>query len=380
MQSPYFHADHWKMPSLHRAAAALTLLSVLVVGAWETYSAAWGIDLLDVPRTESDFREGRTTSALEKQIDKKLPLRKTLIAVANSLRFLLTGGGGEQVRVGRHEWLFLTEELRFDTAGGANLNARAELLGAAARELDGMGVKLVVALVPDKARVYPEYLSGGRYPEYNRPRYRDTLKALRSRNIAVIDLLEPLTSGATQSDVYYRTDTHWNHTGAKIAADTIAAVVKQMGIDLGDTTPFSTTTSDETVERPGDLIRLMGLEDTTEALRPRADREAPSETIQISTDNSSGLFGDAGVPVVLTGTSYSLRGNFHGFLQQALAAKVLNAAKDGGGFLQAITDYLKDDSFRLAKPKLLIWEVPERFVCSEIDGESTWLKEVGFKR
>ena len=100
-------------------------------------------------------------------------------------------------------------------------------------------------------------------------------------------------------------------------------------------------------------------------------------TRQTSADIAAGLFGDAAVSVTLTGTSYSLRGNFHGFLQQALSAKVLNAAKDGGGLLQATTAYLTDDAFKSAKPKILVWEVPERFLYSPLDDEPKWLKTVG---
>jgi alginate O-acetyltransferase complex protein AlgJ len=52
---------------------------------------------------------------------------------------------------------------------------------------------------------------------------------------------------------------------------------------------------------------------------------------------------------------------------------VLNTAKDGGGFLQAITAYLKDDSFKTSKPKVLIWEIPERMLQSPISDEKGWL-------
>jgi alginate O-acetyltransferase complex protein AlgJ len=86
------------------------------------------------------------------------------------------------------------------------------------------------------------------------------------------------------------------------------------------------------------------------------------------------------MPVVLTGTSYSQRGNFHGFLQQALSAKVLNTAKDGGGFLHGATQYLKDEAFRSSKPKVLIWEVPERFLGAEPEGEEKWLQTVGLRQ
>lgn len=362
--------------TLNQAAAAFALLGVLTVGAWQLNLAARQIDMSSVPHSTSDFREGRTTNALEKQLDQKLPIRDALIATANGLRFLITGGAGEQVRVGKQDWLFLAEELRFDPAGADNLRARADLLARTALQLDAMGVKLVITLVPDKARVYPGHLIGGRYPEYNRLRYQDALNALRSRNIVAIDLLSPLESNATSSQVYYRTDTHWNQTGAKIAAETIASVVKQMKLGW-EVTQFTTTTSTETIQRSGDLIRLMGLEDAPDAMRPKNDLETPSTTTQTDANSSGGLFGESDTPVVLSGTSYSLRANFHGYLQQALATKVLNVAKDGGGFLQATTEYLKDDSFRLAKPKLIIWEIPERFLLTKLEGEVTWLSNVG---
>jgi alginate O-acetyltransferase complex protein AlgJ len=72
-----------------------------------------------------------------------------------------------------------------------------------------------------------------------------------------------------------------------------------------------------------------------------------------------------------------LRGNFHGYLQQELSAKVLNTAKDGGGLLQAGTSYLTDNAFQSSKPKILVWEVPERFLYSKLSDEATWLQKVG---
>lgn len=376
MQSKISRTEDWKMVSLNRAMAALSLTTVMVVGAWQTVAASRQIGRQDYPNTLMDFREGRTTGALEKQIDQKLPARSTLISFANSLRFLITGGGGEQVRVGNGDWLFLTEEMRFDTGGSANLAARADLLGETARQLNAMGVHLVVALIPDKARVHSDKLKGSQYPAYNQTRYRDALKAMRERNVTVVDLLEPLTTEAAKSDVYYRTDTHWNQAGAKLAANAVAEVVRQLDVAL-TVTQFDTISSSESALRPGDLLRLMGLENTPDALRPHADHEVPVVTQERSASGAGGLFGDAGVSVVLTGTSYSLRGNFHGYLQQALQTKILNAAKDGGGLLQATTAYLTDDAFQSAKPVVLVWEIPERFVLATLDGEPGWLAKVG---
>lgn len=376
MQTPDLSSNHPATPSVFSALAALLFSCVMLVGAWQVVAASGAAGGLDFPRSWTDFREGRSTGALEKQLDQKLPIRPTLINGANSVRYLLTGSGGEQVRVGKSGWLFLTEELRFDTNGHVPLTARAQLLGAATRGLDKQGVKLVVALVPDKARVYGSQLASAHYPAYNRTRYQDSLTAFKGQGVTVVDLLTPLSQAAASQEVYYRTDTHWNQHGAQVAAQAIAAAVKQMELPL-DTTSFTSAPTGAQAERPGDLIRLMGLEGAPRALAPRADLEAPITTRQTSADAPSGLFGDVAVPVVLTGTSYSLRANFVGFLQQALSAKVLNAAKDGGGFLLATTQYLKDDAFRTAKPKVLIWELPERFLWSQLAEEPKWLKSVG---
>lgn len=367
--------DSAKPASSGAAFAALAFVLVMLGGVWQVIQASQQIGLDDVPHTWADFRQGRTTAALEKQLDQNLPGRETLIATANSLRYLLARSGGEQVRVGDDGWLFLTGELRYHDDAKRNLTARAELLHLASVALERRGVKLVVALVPDKARVYSAHLPG-EFPGYNRSRYRDALGALQARGVDVVDLLGPLALAAKNGEVYYRSDTHWNQAGAQAAAAAIATEVRRLDLALAET-EFATEKGGAEKERPGDLIRLMGLENAPNALRPQPDRETPLVTRQTSADSSNSLFGDASVEVVLTGTSYSLRGNFHGFLQQALAAQVLNTAKDGGGFLEAATEYLKDEAFRSSPPKVLIWEVPERFLGAQLEGETGWLPEAG---
>ena len=149
-------------PTIHNSLIALTMVGVMVAGAWQFRGALYNPDGLEFPRSMLDFREGRTTQTLEKQLDHKLPARSELIALANSLRYLVTGGGGDQVRVGKSDWLFLTEELRYDGASQQPLEVRADLLGTTTRLLREQGVQLVIALVPDKARIYENHLSDHR--------------------------------------------------------------------------------------------------------------------------------------------------------------------------------------------------------------------------
>lgn len=360
----------------HTYLAAGFFSLITVVGAWQVMQSIHAVQFEKLPQSVLDFREGRLTGALEKAIDHQMPLRANLIAYANATRYMLTGGGGDQVRIGNDNWLFIAEELRYEPNAQANLAVRLKLLADTSQQLAAQGIPLVVALVPDKARIYDNKLGFASYPEFNRNRYGETLVQLRKLNVNTVDLLGPLTQTASQTEVYYRTDTHWNQVGAKIAATAVANKASALALDL-DKVAFQTTESGSSVERSGDIIRLMGLETVPAALKPRPDIETPAVTKQTTAEASTGLFGDSAVPVVLIGTSYSLRGNFAGYLQEALSAKILSTAKEGGGFLQAASTYFADDAFKQNKPKLIVWEIPERFLYSKIEKESTWTKDVG---
>lgn len=363
----------------HRYLAAAAFIAVLILGAGQYISAARTPSGFDFARTPLDFREGRTTAQLEKQLDLKMPLRSQIIGYANAMRFATTGGAGDQVRAGRDGWLFLNEELRFDVEGPSHLLSRVELLRKTNQALGHMGAKLIVVLVPDKSRVYSTYLQSARYPSFNETRYQNSLAAFQSSGITVVDILTPLAAAKTQNAVYYKTDTHWNQVGAHIAAEAVAATARQYAY-AWEKTEFASITGVKPAPRTGDLVRLMGLEDLPDFLRPQPDVEVPVTTHQTSADGASSLFGESTVSVTLIGTSYSLRGNFHGFLQHALSTKILNIAKDGGGFLQSATQYFTDESFHQTKPKLIIWEIPERFLYAKLEGEKAWLEKVRIDR
>ena len=381
------HPDH-DLPledvpySLRERVLAATLVAVMVAGAWQAVAAWRNPDALaGVPDTRADFTEGRTTLALEKQMDKHLPARDGIVAFANGARYLLLRGTGDDVRAGRDGWLFLTEELRYDAPTGEPLQTRVKLLADTHAALGERGVRLLVALVPDKARVHSDRLLQGEYPGYNAGRYRRALEGLRSHGVEVVDLLTPFSAAPGEDGpLYYRTDTHWNTRGAALAAEAIARTAYPDG-GCSPATRYETRVEDKARPYPGDLRRMIGLEHMPAWFPPRSDMEAPAVTTALESDDSAGggLFGDSTVPVVLAGTSFSLRGNFHGALEQAFGCTVLNTAQDGGGFLTSATQYFKDDAFLQSTPAVVVWEVPERFLTLKLDGEAGFLREAGLQ-
>ena len=360
----------------HGNFVAVTFFIVMLAGLIQIIQAFTSLDWRNIPLSENEFRTGKTAATLERQLDQKMPLRNTLIGLANGVRYGITGGSVDQVRVGQSGWLFLTEEIRFDADGLSNMSARMDLLAGTRLALQTKGVNLLVAIVPDKARIYADQLRGAGYPIANQNRYSEALQQLARRDVPTVDLLQPMLKGRNDREIYYRTDTHWNQSGAALAASSVSIAARKLSSDLGNA-QFVTQQDVQVSQRDGDLIRLMGLDSMPAAMRPKADQEAVARTTPVNSTSSNALLGDAYVPVVLVGTSYSLRGNFHGYLQQNLGAPVLNTAMDGGGFLQAMSDYLKNDAFLQAKPKVLVWEIPERFLSMPLTEERDWLKKMG---
>lgn len=87
--------------------------------------------------------------------------------------------------------------------------------------LNDRGIRFVFALAPDKQSVYRHLLP----PTFN-TRQTEYLMDLEP----VLDLSSPLSGLAQISDVYPRTDSHWNHLGALIASQCLMARLGMPGM------------------------------------------------------------------------------------------------------------------------------------------------------
>jgi alginate O-acetyltransferase complex protein AlgJ len=356
--------------------AGVIMVLLLALGACYMVSSVFSLPRQALPRTMADFMEGRTTAAIEKAMAEGFPLRGGAIAAANGLRYRLLADAPEAVRVGHDGILFLTEEMIWHREAEQHQETRVQLLAQVSRILQQQGVTLVVALVPDKSRILQHHVRGG-YPRQIAPRYDSAVAALRAAGVSVVALDAALKPGAGAGSTYYSSDTHWNQNGARAAAADIARHVLRL-VPVTSESKFHTEAVGPSAPRTGDLVTMMGLAGAPSWLRPPVDEEAPLRTIEKKPASAeASLFGNAAVPVVLVGTSYSLRANFHGFLQESLGVPVLNAARDGAGFLQAAGEYFRNEAFTSDKPQVVIWELPERFLQTPLGQEGGFIACTG---
>jgi alginate O-acetyltransferase complex protein AlgJ len=345
-------------------AGALTIL-LMVFGLSQVFYALRDPALADVPTTIEDIRSGVSSDKFSKHLDTHLPLRQSLIATANAGRYIIFQGTGDDVRLGRDEWLFSVEEIKYEAQSEAWIAQRLDTVSRVSQLLEQTGIRLIVALLPDKARVHEAQLASGMYPAWYAHRYDAALQKLRASGVHTVDALSVLDSKVQRKPMFYSTDTHWNQDGADLVAKAVASRVRELVPNVPEV-QFKTESSAASETRAGDLLRLIGLSDVPDWLRPNPDVERVQITVPVSDKAQGGLMDDSSVPVVLVGTSYSRRANFHGALQQNLSAEVLNMAKDGGGFATSMKEYLNGEEFSSSPPKVLVWEIPERMLSQPL--------------
>lgn len=269
--------------------------------------------------------------------------------------------------VGKNQWLFYRVEFS-DPVDLAATNQTIDLIGRINRVMERNGVAMAVTMVPLKMRIYSEYLPDDvKMNPYMEGSYDRMTKALRAAKVNMIDMNSPfLTSTKRNSDTpfYFRLDTHWSQTGAAYAAEIIhneieanPALKKVLGGVPQE--KYNMTWSKQKINGP--------VHDLIEKLPPGTAAVAEEQSLPFTVERergaSGGLLGNAAVPAItLMGSSYSaahhrLPDALRYTLQRDILAVSVEAIQ---GSWVGLESYLRDDSFQTSKPKLLIWEMPER--------------------
>jgi alginate O-acetyltransferase complex protein AlgJ len=349
---------------------AVAVIALLGWGFWQGITAMAKPEAQERVRAAlswSSLLKGETAAAVNHAMAHNLPVDPQFRAAGGIFRWMLFGAAGPQVRAGCDDWLFLTEELRPWPDAEVHQAARVAALKRAADALARQNIQLVVAVVPDKARVYSSELCGVPWSAQSQARYGAFLSALQQAGVPNQGMLPVLQSVASTTPAFYRTDTHWSQAGAAAVAAALVPDARERGIE--PTEEFRTTAEASDSNGPGDLLRLMSLDKVPDWLRPAPDRQRKEATEAAQPGEAGGgLLDDTPAPpVTLVGSSYSVNANFHGRLQQALGVPVANFAEAGGGFWRAANTYFTGEAFRDTPPKLVIWEIPERVVGQPIE-------------
>jgi len=353
---------------------SLALQSVLFLGVISTMGMLAAMDAHGFRRAAAvGVVNGGLAKSFETYYDEHFPGKTLGINLWAAIEYSLFDEAPEGVVVGGQGWLYTDEEFNVTAAADASVRRNLALIERSARQLEAAGVGLVVAIVPAKARIYPEFLSRRRPASAHVSVYDRLVRELARARIPVVDLRAPLAQGKTREPTYFRTDTHWTPWGAELAAREIAKVARQAGFASSSGTPYVTSVEGVRALR-GDLFNFLPLTPYFSRLLPREDQvsvmktEVAADRLAAAGPSTADLFGDDSLPrVTLVGTSYSANAlwNFDGALKESLGEDLTNYAKEGAGPFRPMQAYLQSEDFRVQRPRLVIWEVPERALLAD---------------
>ena len=344
-----------------RITYSLSFLGLLVgMGAWST----GGLDSFQ--RTaQMTLLNGKLAKAAETHYDEQFPIKRLGTNLWAAMDFKLFNEGRPGVVLGREQWLFSDEEFK-PVAGAEQFEAENLALIRGVRDtLQQQGVQLVLAIIPAKARLYPEYIGEQTPASLHQDLYNQFHAKARQAGVFAPDLLGPLQAAKAQGQVFLRTDTHWTPMGADVVATHLAEAVARQDLLSGAPQLF-VTDAKPAAPYKGDLTNFLPLDPLFSNLLPAPDnlQQRSTRPAQAEGEGDDALFANNEIPVALVGTSYSANPhwNFLGALQQALRSDVVNYAEDGHGPLLPMLKYLQSEEFKNSPPQLVIWEFPERYL------------------
>lgn len=326
---------------------------------------------------------GKLSHAFEKHYDAQFPIKQFGTNVWAALDFTLFGEGRPGVVIGQDGWLYSDEEFKPVADGKQHLQDNLAIIRGVRDELASQDIQLVLAIVPAKSRLYPEYVGEHRVTLLRQDLFEQFRGSVRRAGIIAPDLLAPLQEAKRHGQVFLRTDTHWTPLGADIAAQRLGAAVQRAVALQGEPQDFITEDAQREAYK-GDLTRFLPLDPLFEQLMPAPDnlqqRHTRPANAEVAADDAA-LFADSTLPVTLVGTSYSAnpRWNFAGALREYLQRDLGNHAEDGHGPILPMLKYLQSDELKNAKPQVVIWEFPERYLPMAndfSDFDPAWIAEL----
>lgn len=337
--------EKWTGPVLMGGVAAVGIGSAVI--------AEW--------RFDRPFADGATQQTWQGQFDDALVIGDPSIVAWGTVFWDLFGQTSAGAVAGADGWLFTDEEYVARDGYHERLNARIAEIIATRAELSEQGIEVVIALLPDKARIMPEMVTRPR-PAIVEERYDVLLSRLGEAGANVLDLRPALTEAKQVGPVFLRTDTHWTPFGAQTVAAAIAPQIQA----LTDASDDFETEQRETVMHQGDLMAFLPVSEK----RAAAFGEQPlAQFVTVSTSQElfggDALFGDAPQLGTLIGTSFSANANWHfeGWLKQESGLDILNLADEGQGPFAPMRAFLADaDAIAETTAGVVIWEIPERYV------------------
>jgi hypothetical protein len=393
---------------------------ITMLGAGEPYtallpritsadSAAKAVMRLAGPRSPAAAWPGLTLIALRRIMvgaDYLRPYEKEMeksSVFANAVRpwmrlayYLVFRDAGDKAIPGKNGWMFYRPDVHYltrpDIADPRSVivdpndvpvkDAVLDTIKSFKRQLDAMGIDLVVVIMPGKPSIYPDMLAPSMQPESAGTFSHSTvfIAQMAEAGITTVDLFTPFAKERRRDrtcgdSLYLRTDTHFRGRAVRIAAAEVAATLRRFQWFSQGGTEYAVDTV--MALRSGDIAEMVKLPRVT---MPRFNLPFPPESttcyrvMRIERDDSGKIIDR--VPykddyrnsqILVLGDSYSRiyqtdeprSAGWISHLALEIGQPVASLVNDGGAST-LVRQMLARKTNLLKGKKAVVWEVVER--------------------
>jgi len=229
--------------------ACLGLIGVVDFKKSNSISEQENRQLASFPPLRSMRRDWpRFPGLFEDFYDDHFPLRLVLSRLRNYLDFeILHSSGNASCALGRQQWLFYSlnklpaAQQNLEPYEEPGLNAAVKIFCARRDVLAARGIKYILVFAPEKGTIYPELTPPGWLRQAGPGRLEQLQAALAQHHVDYVDarslLLKAKQSEASNHQLYFSDDSHWNRYGAFLVAQQL---FRQIHSDFAAVTPFQT--------------------------------------------------------------------------------------------------------------------------------------------
>lgn len=219
-------------------------------------------------------------SLFDAYVNDNLPYKNYLVTL-NSMAdyYLLNTSSSDDVIVGDNGWLFYVghennDEDPLADYAGTNLYSTAELETIAANMIEArdflasQGKEFVITIIPNKSRVYSEYMPDSCGEVNEECRLNQVYQYLsENTDLTIVSPYSDILAykqAHPETQLYFKYDTHWNNFGAYVAAQSISRV---WGFEMPDLDTVQQVYVDSDTY---DLARMINLGDYLKEQAPIA--------------------------------------------------------------------------------------------------------------
>ncbi|MCF8367125.1 MAG: hypothetical protein K9H16_15145 [Bacteroidales bacterium] len=194
------------------------------------------------PLTVDSWFDETFQQAAEKYLNQNFGFRNAMVRIYNQMAFwMYKKSTAKNVVVGKEYYLFEKNYIEGyygrDFIGDSLLHERVRKLAFLHDTLASSGITLIVAMAPDKAWFYPEYIPDYLRGQHHTTNYEVFLREANQQGLNLIDFNSWLLSMKDSSSypLYPKTGIHWSSFGMNLSLDSLLKYIEtKRNIDIPD--------------------------------------------------------------------------------------------------------------------------------------------------